>query len=98
MNDNFGIPSQGNNSIPPVPPAAPPTPLGLIAVTWLLCVCTFIPYIGIIFLPEMFICAIILIASKNKTGKINGLVALSIGIINFLIASVLGFIPFRIIN
>ena len=91
-----------NSEIPPpapTPTSLPkdegPTPKGLIAATWILCACTFIPftlvpYIGIICSIAMLVCAIILACSKNRLGRINGIVALSIWIITFLIGCFFG--------
>lgn len=66
-----------------------PTPKGLIAITWGLCVCTAIPLVGILFSAGMLVCAIMLFRSKNKTGRMNGIVALTLWTLTFVIGFVM---------
>jgi len=68
-----------------------PTPTGLIAATWILCVCAVIPLIGILCSIAMLVCAIKLVRSKNSTGKTNGIIALVVWIITFIIGFIISF-------
>lgn len=67
------------------------TPTGLIVSTWILCVCTIIPLIGILCSIAMFVTSILLIRSRNRAGEINGIIALVLWIITFLIGFGIGF-------
>lgn len=66
-------------------------PIGLIAGTWFLCACTFIPAIAFPCSLAMLVTSIMLVRSPNRRGKINGIVALVFWIVTFMIGFVTSF-------
>jgi len=67
------------------------TPTGLIAATWALFLGSYVPLLAIPASIGMLVTAIMLIRSGNRTGKINGIIALIILGIGFMIGFVIGF-------
>ena len=64
-----------------------PTPIALIATAWILVVLQFVFPMGqlsIIIDIAVLICTILLIASKNAIGKLNGWILIAIWLIDFL--------------
>lgn len=71
-------------------PTQPETPVGLIAATWIQLFGTFIPIIGLFCSIGMLVTSIMLVTSRNRAGRTNGIIALVIWGATFLIGFGIG--------
>ena len=65
---------------------------GLIGITWLLCVLTFIPFIGIAASFGMLFCAIRLVNSHSQVEKTHGWIAIGLWVFTFAIGFIVAFL------